>query len=103
MKKKKWTTPRIIIFEKNQISSGNYSVSPTTEGIPGANVPSTFTKDNTFRHHIRSFLGQFDVMIKQARECDYDGLLIGTIGSSEVAKLYSFLCKVARRKSILKA
>lgn len=69
----------------------------------GRKARKKYKTDSVFRNTINHFITQFETMIAQAIESDHDGLLMSTLASSEVAKLYTFLCKVAKHQSILKS
>ncbi|MGB0718930.1 MAG: hypothetical protein ACPGRX_00560, partial [Bdellovibrionales bacterium] len=60
-----------------------------------------YAADTEFRTYTQRFIRQFEEMYDQAAANDHNALLGATIGSSDLAKLYTAMCKIAGRESVL--
>ncbi len=68
---------------------------------PTEKAQEKFEKDSEFRTFVLRYIRQFEELYEQVESNDHNALLATTMGSSDVAKLYGFLCAVAKRDSVL--
>lgn len=60
-----------------------------------------FKEDSEFRTFVQRYIRQFEELFEQARAHDHGALLTATIGSSEIAKLYEILCRLAEKPCLI--
>ena len=89
-------------FQKGDISAFTRKLVEGAGKWPLKKAQDKFARDNEFRNYVGRFIRQFEDMHAQAVGSDHSALLSSTIGSSEVAKLYDFLCDVAGQGSCLR-
>jgi cell division protein FtsB len=87
-------------FQKGDVGAFTRRLAEIEGKVPLEKARTKFTKDTEFRTYVQRFLRQFEEMYDQAVDNDHGGILTTSIGSSEVGKLYAFLCDVAGKKSI---
>lgn len=80
--------------------NGNMSAFTTRLNVIGDNLPldraqDKFETDSEFRTYILRFIRQFEELYEQALSNDHGLLLSSAIGSSDLAKLYECLCRIA--------
>jgi hypothetical protein len=88
-------------FQKGDVSAFTRRLVALGDEWPVDKAREKFGKDSEFRTFVQRYLRQFEEMFDQAVDTDHGALLSTTIGSSEVARLYQFLCQVAGRDSRL--
>ena len=88
-------------FQKGDVAAFTRRLVALGDEWPVDKAREKFGKDSEFRTFVQRYLRQFEEMYDQAVDTDHGALLSTTIGSSEVARLYQFLCQVAGRDSRL--
>ncbi len=88
-------------FQKGDVSAFTRKLIDMEGKMPLDKAQEKFASDNEFRTYAQRFIRQFEEMYDQAFEADHGALLSSTIGSSEVGKLYQFMCQVAGKDSKL--
>ena len=58
-----------------------------------------YSKDHEFRTYIQRYIRQFEELYKHAERNDHNAVLSATFASSEIGKLYEFLCQVSAKQS----
>ena len=89
-------------FQKGDVSAFTRKLVEGSGKWPLKKAQEKFARDSEFRNYVQRFIRQFEDMYTQAVGSDHSALLSSTIGSSEVAKLYDFLCNVSEQPSCLK-
>jgi len=88
-------------FQKGDVSAFTRKLVEGSGKWPLQKAQDKFARDSEFRNYVQRFIRQFEDMYAQATASDHSALLSSTIGSSEVAKLYDFLCGVSGQESCL--
>lgn len=88
-------------FQKGDVSAFTRRLSEMHDKLPLDKARNKFAQDTEFRTYVQRFIRQFEEMYSQTLENDHDALLSTTVGSSEIGKLYEFLCAVAGKDSKL--
>jgi ABC-type transporter Mla subunit MlaD len=88
-------------FQKGDIAAFTRRLVEMRDILPLDRARTKFAKDTEFRTYVQRFIRQFEEIYDQAVESDHGSILAATLGSSEVGKLYDFLCAVAGRDSKL--
>jgi hypothetical protein len=87
-------------FQKGDISAFTRRLSVMRDEMPLDKARDKFAKDTEFRTYVQRFTRQFEEMYEQAQSNDHGAILCSTIGSSDLGKLYEFLCSVAARSPV---
>ncbi len=90
-------------FQKGDINAFTTRLNQLNGSLPIEKLRTKHAEDTEFRTYIQRFIRQFEEIYEQAVENDHGTLLSATIGSSDLAKLYGYLCKIAAKDSILSA
>lgn len=88
-------------FQKGDVAAFTRRLSAMEGKLPLEKAREKFAKDSEFRNYVQRFLRQFEELYIQACENDHGALLSAAIASSEVGKLYEFLCSVAGKESLV--
>ena len=88
-------------YQKGDVSAFTRRLLALGEEWPIDKARDKFGRDAEFRTFVQRYIRQFEEMYEQAAGNDHGALLSTTIGSSEVARLYQFLCQVSGRDSRL--
>jgi hypothetical protein len=65
--------------------------------IPVDKIRNKYTDDMEFRTYIQRYFRQFEEIFDQAQETDHGDLLTSTFMSSDIGKLYLYLCATLGR------
>ncbi|NCC22116.1 MAG: hypothetical protein EOM26_06600 [Alphaproteobacteria bacterium] len=85
-------------FQKGDVSAFTKRLAQLGDNMPVDKVRKKFASDTEFRTYVQRYLRQFEELYDQAVANDHGALLSSTFVSSEVGKLYSFLCLAAGRE-----
>ena len=88
-------------FKKGNVSVFTQRLVELRDQVPLDKARDKFVEDSAFRTYVQRFIRQFEELYEEAAENDHGTLLSATFGSSEVGKLYAFLCSVAGKDSVL--
>jgi len=88
-------------FQKGDISAFTRKMGEISGKLPLDKARAKFAKDTEFRTYVQRYIRQFEEMHEQAMQNDHGAILSSTLGSSEVGKLYEFLCQVSGKDSKL--
>jgi hypothetical protein len=88
-------------FQKGDVGAFTRRLVAMEGKMPLEKARDKFTKDTEFRTYVQRFIRQYEEMYEQARDNDHGALLSSTLASSEVGKLYDFLCSVAGKDSVI--
>lgn len=86
-------------FQRGDVSVFTRKLAELGESWPIEKAREKFKNDAEFRTYIQRFIRQFEEIYEQASANDHNALLGATIGSSDLAKLYGQLCKIAGKVS----
>lgn len=86
-------------FQRGDVSVFTRKLIALGEDWPIEKARDKFVTDTEFRTYVQRYIRQFEEMYDQAVGNDYGALLSTTIGSSEVARLYEFLCRIAGKEA----
>ena len=56
-------------------------------------IQRRYEEDRDFRQYVTRFIGEFDKLLAEARDLDYQNLLRTTFLTADVGKLYLLLCR----------
>jgi hypothetical protein len=87
-------------FQKGDVAVFTRRLSTLSADMSLDKARDKFAKDTEFRTYVQRFVRQFEEMYEQAQSNDHAAILCATIGSSDLGKLYEFLCSVAGRGAI---
>lgn len=87
-------------FQKGDVAAFTRRLSEVQGKASLDKARAKFTKDAEFRTCVQRFLRQFEEMYTQACEYDHCNMLASTMVSSEIGKLYAYLCDVAGREML---
>lgn len=85
-------------FQKGDIAAFTQRLVMIREDIPVEKVRKKYTEDSEFRNYVNRYLRQFEEVFEQAAQNDHSDLLASTFYSSDVGKLYEYLCNVCGRE-----
>ncbi|MCD8497906.1 MAG: hypothetical protein LRZ85_07405 [Alphaproteobacteria bacterium] len=85
-------------FQKGDVSAFTRKLAQMGDQLPLEKAREKFTGDGEFRTYVQRYIRQFEELFDQAAENDHGALLSSTFASSEVGKLYQFLCSVAGKE-----
>lgn len=86
-------------FQKGDVGAFTRKLVQMDGQMPLDKARIKFGKDTEFRTYVQRYIRQFEELYAQAIENDHGALLSSTFASSEVGKLYQFLCDVSGREA----
>lgn len=90
--------PRVLrAYQRGDVVAFTRHLVETSHRIPLERAQRKFIEDSEFRTYVLRFIRQFEEVLDQAGESDYDELLVSMFDSSDVGKLYKFLSEIAGR------
>ena len=81
-------------YQRGDTSAFTRRLAGTEGNVSPDRVRDKFAGDAEFRNYVQRFLRQYEEIAGQAAASDHGGLLTGVFASSDIGKLYQFLCSV---------
>jgi hypothetical protein len=85
-------------FQRGDVSAFARKLAEMGDRFPLEKAREKFASDTEFRTYVQRYIRQFEELYSQALEHDHGAILATTLGTSETARLYQFLCSVAGRE-----
>jgi hypothetical protein len=66
--------------------------------LPNDKIRDKFENDGDFRNYVQKFMRQFEDILNQTDTVDKGTILSAVFSSSDIGKIYSYLCDVTGRQ-----
>jgi|GEM_PF-6990497 len=84
-------------YQDGDVTLFSMRLAQRLDALPSQKVSDKFAEDHEFRTYVQKFIHQFEDILNQTDDVDKGAILNATFGSSDIGKIYRYLCKVAGR------
>lgn len=85
-------------YQKGDLGAFTKRLLQMSNDIPTDKIREKYADDHEFRNYVQRYFRQYEDLFDQAAKTDHGDLLSSTFGSSDIGKLYQFLCVILGRE-----